>query len=76
MDEIIIGCPTTNVPPIDPNLSPLLHGTLADLVRVNLAMVRTLAELNQKVDLMLTLATRDESQKASQAAALGAADYN
>lgn len=57
---------------MDSTAEPLLMGTLSDLVRVNLAMVRTLAELNQKVDLMLTLATRDESQKAASMAA----DYN
>lgn len=61
---------------MDSTAEPLLMGTLSDLVRVNLAVVRTLAELNQKVDLMLTLATRDESQKAEEAAAAGAGDYN
>ena len=68
--------PLPEPPSMDSTAEPLLMGTLSDLVRVNLAMVRTLAELNHKVDLMLTLATRDESQKASQAAALGAGDYN
>lgn len=58
------------------DLGPLLHGTLADLVRVNLAVMRALMDLDRKVDLMLTLATRDESRKAEEAAALGAGDYN
>lgn len=67
------GSPTT--PTTLTDLDPLLQGTLHDLVRVNLAMMRTLVELDQKVDLMLTLATRDESQKAQEAAA-AAGDYN
>lgn len=57
------------------DLDPLLHGTLHDLVKVNLALFRQTEVLNNKVDFIISLLTREESRKAEEAASM-AGDYN
>ena len=53
----------------------LITGTLHDLVKVNLALFRQTEVLNNKVDFIISLLTREESRKAEEAASM-AGDYN
>lgn len=58
------------------DLDPLLHGTLADLVRVNLMIINQLAALRDDVNAIRHFLDREHDRKSANLAALGAGDYN